>query len=381
MGQSRPFEINSFKGQALQTLTSNNQGLYDSNFEHDACGVALVATLNKKATHEIVASGLEALRNLEHRGASGSEPDSGDGAGILIQIPDEFLRDVVDFELPKNGHYAVGIVFLPQDKDGYLAAKNKIAEVALTEQINILGWREVPTNSQEIGKTAKSVMPRFEMIFIQPENKELKDSIMLLIGNITYLSKQNNQIFLCGHSMGSVLAMYTGYLMYTGKYQFKHAFLNNCYIFGSASAKWMLNESVWKSKQSNIYQFISCELRVNKTKKRLLVDCYQLEGDNEFILYPYFYYIFTENENNFMIESDSNKMNDYSIEYTAKNSQQCQKLHRWAFYVSLLQKQNSLPQKIDLNSNNTSVSRSKTYSVYRNRKKISNMSKTRNNRE
>jgi glutamate synthase (NADPH) large chain len=175
LGQSRPFEINSFKGQALQTLTSNNQGLYDSNFEHDACGVALVATLNKKATHEIVASGLEALRNLEHRGASGSEPDSGDGAGILIQIPDEFLRDVVDFELPKNGHYAVGIVFLPQDKDGYLAAKNKIAEVALTEQINILGWREVPTNSQEIGKTAKSVMPRFEMIFIQPENKELKD--------------------------------------------------------------------------------------------------------------------------------------------------------------------------------------------------------------
>ena len=213
------------------------------------------------------------------------------------------------------------------------------------------------------------------------ENKELKDSIMLLIGNITYLSKQNNQIFLCGHSMGSVLAMYTGYLMYTGKSQFKHAFLNNCYIFGSASAKWMLNESVWKSKQSNIYQFISCELRVNKTKKRLLVDCYQLEGDNEFILYPYFYYIFTENENNFMIESDSNKMNDYSIEYTAKNSQQCQKLHRWAFYVSLLQKQNSLPQNIDLNSNNKSVSRSKTYSVYRNRKKISNMSKTRNNRE
>ena len=159
----------------MQTLTSNNQGLYNSNFEHDACGVALVATLNKKATHEIVASGLEALRNLEHRGASGSEPDSGDGAGILIQIPDEFLRDVVDFELPNNGHYAVGIVFLPQKDDEYIAAKNKITEVALTEQINILGWREVPTNSNEIGKTAKSVMPRFEMIFVQPENKDLKD--------------------------------------------------------------------------------------------------------------------------------------------------------------------------------------------------------------
>jgi len=159
----------------LQTLTSNNQGLYDSSFEHDACGVALVATLNKKATHEIVASGLEALRNLEHRGASGSEPDSGDGAGILIQIPDEFLREVVSFEIPKTGHYAAGIVFLPQNEDEYLAAKNKIVEVALTEQINILGWREVPTNSQEIGKTARSVMPRFEMIFVQPENKELND--------------------------------------------------------------------------------------------------------------------------------------------------------------------------------------------------------------
>ena len=89
----------------------NRQGLYDPTFEHDACGVALVATLNKIANHEIVEKGLEALRNLDHRGASGSEPDSGDGAGILIQIPDKFLRTVVDFELPPMGEYAVGIVF------------------------------------------------------------------------------------------------------------------------------------------------------------------------------------------------------------------------------------------------------------------------------
>ena len=156
-------------------LSNNNQGLYNSSFEHDACGVALVATLNKTPTYKIVASGLEALRNLEHRGASGSEPDSGDGAGILIQIPDNFYRQVVDFELPPQGFYGVGIVFLPKDESEYKEAKEKINSVAKLEDITILGWRDVPTNPNEIGQTAQRVMPRFEMIFIQPANKKLND--------------------------------------------------------------------------------------------------------------------------------------------------------------------------------------------------------------
>ena len=156
-------------------LSNNNQGLYNSSFEHDACGVALVATLNKTPTYKIVASGLEALRNLEHRGASGSEPDSGDGAGILIQIPDDFYRQVVDFELPPQGFYGVGIVFLPKDESEYKEAKEKINSVAKLEDITILGWRDVPTNPNEIGQTAQRVMPRFEMIFIQPANKKLND--------------------------------------------------------------------------------------------------------------------------------------------------------------------------------------------------------------
>ena len=159
----------------MSNSSFTNQGLYDSSFEHDACGVALVATLNKKPTHEIVASGLEALRNLEHRGASGSEPDSGDGAGILIQIPDEFFKSVIDFQLPENSFYAAGIVFLPQDEKEYKEAKETISEVAKKENITILGWREVPTNPAELGKTAQSVMPRFEMIFVQPQDKKLKD--------------------------------------------------------------------------------------------------------------------------------------------------------------------------------------------------------------
>ena len=175
MGHRRPAKIKTLQGQILSNFTTTNQGLYDSSFEHDACGVALVATLNKKPTHEIVSSGLEALRNLEHRGASGSEPDSGDGAGILIQIPDEFLKSVVDFQLPENSFYAAGIVFLPQDETAYKAAKETISEVAKEENITILGWRVVPTNPVELGKTAQSVMPRFEMIFVQPQDKKLKD--------------------------------------------------------------------------------------------------------------------------------------------------------------------------------------------------------------
>ena len=93
------------------------QGLYDPAFEHDACGVAFVATLTGQASHEIVAMGLTALLNLDHRGASGAEPDSGDGAGILLQVPDRFLRRVIDVELPPAGEYAVGMAFLPDDDD------------------------------------------------------------------------------------------------------------------------------------------------------------------------------------------------------------------------------------------------------------------------
>jgi len=175
LGHRCPAKIKTLQGQILSNFNTPNQGLYDSSFEHDACGVALVATLNKKPTHEIVSSGLEALRNLEHRGASGSEPDSGDGAGILIQIPDEFFKSVVDFELPENSFYAAGIVFLPQDEKEYKEAKEYISDVAKKENITILGWRVVPTNPAELGKTAQSVMPRIEMVFVQPQDKKLKD--------------------------------------------------------------------------------------------------------------------------------------------------------------------------------------------------------------
>ena len=104
------------------------QGLYDGLHEHDACGVAFVATLTGVASHDIVAKAITALRNLEHRGATGAEPDSGDGAGILFQVPDRFFRAAVDFELPPARSYAVGTAFLPGDEEQVKKTRARIEE-------------------------------------------------------------------------------------------------------------------------------------------------------------------------------------------------------------------------------------------------------------
>ena len=144
------------------------QGLYDPANEHDACGVAMVATLKREAEHEIVVKALTALENMEHRGATGAEPDTGDGAGILIRIPDEFLRAVVDFNLPAVGSYASGIAFIEQGAD----VRANIEKLAKEENLIVLGWREVPVISKTLGKTAVSVMPKFEQLFLAGANGE-----------------------------------------------------------------------------------------------------------------------------------------------------------------------------------------------------------------
>jgi glutamate synthase (NADPH/NADH) large chain len=149
----------------LFSTVPSAQGLYNPADEHDACGVAMVATLNKVPSHLIVSQALTALRNLDHRGASGAEPDSGDGAGILICVPDEFYRSVVDFSLPPVGQYATGIAFIDHDFDDLPA----IVEIATQEHVKILGWRELPTDDSTLGTTALSVMPRFVQIFIAGE--------------------------------------------------------------------------------------------------------------------------------------------------------------------------------------------------------------------
>jgi glutamate synthase (NADPH/NADH) large chain len=140
------------------------QGLYDPRDEHDACGVGFVATLTGEATHTLVDQALTVLRNLEHRGATGSEPDSGDGAGILSQVPDAFFREAVGFPLPEAGHYAVGIAFLP--RDGADEAAARIDAVAAEENLTVLGWREVPVAPDLLGATARATMPVFRQVFV-----------------------------------------------------------------------------------------------------------------------------------------------------------------------------------------------------------------------
>ncbi|WP_327333419.1 glutamate synthase large subunit [Streptomyces anulatus] len=140
------------------------QGMYDPRNEHDACGVGFVATLTGVASHELVEQALTVLRNLEHRGATGSEPDSGDGAGILCQVPDAFLRAETTFELPEAGSYAVGIAFLPADDS--TEAVRTIEEIAAQEGLKVLGWRDVPVTPALLGNGARATMPEFRQVFV-----------------------------------------------------------------------------------------------------------------------------------------------------------------------------------------------------------------------
>ncbi|MTE18589.1 glutamate synthase large subunit [Streptomyces sp. TRM43335] len=142
------------------------QGMYDPRDEHDACGVGFVATLTGEASHRLVEQALTILRNLEHRGATGAEADSGDGAGILVQIPDAFFREVADLDLPEAGSYAVGTAFLPTDGTERAEAVSRIETIAADEGLTVLGWREVPVAPDLLGNGARATMPAFRQIFV-----------------------------------------------------------------------------------------------------------------------------------------------------------------------------------------------------------------------
>ncbi|MET0806756.1 MAG: glutamate synthase central domain-containing protein, partial [Lacisediminihabitans sp.] len=141
-------------------------GLYDPAREKDACGLAMVATLRGTAGHDIIDAALGALRNLEHRGAIGSDAGTGDGAGIVTQIPDEFLRAVAGVALPEVGQYVVGTAFLPVDRAEREAIKAGIEALAAQEQLTVLGWREVPVRPEGLGNLAREAMPAFEQLFL-----------------------------------------------------------------------------------------------------------------------------------------------------------------------------------------------------------------------
>ena len=142
------------------------QGLYNPAYEHDSCGVAMVADMHGRRSRDIVDKAITALLNMEHRGAQGAEPNTGDGAGILLQVPDEFLRAVVDFELPEPGSYATGIAFLPQSSRDAAAACESVAKIVEAEGLTMLGWRDVPIDDSSLGALARDAMPTFRQAFL-----------------------------------------------------------------------------------------------------------------------------------------------------------------------------------------------------------------------
>ncbi|MCL2514849.1 MAG: glutamate synthase large subunit [Microbacteriaceae bacterium] len=144
------------------------QGLYDPRSEKDACGLAMVATLRGTAGHDIIDNALNALRHLEHRGAVGSDAGTGDGAGIITQIPDAFLRAVSGLDLPPVGEYAVGNAFLPLAEAERAEFKASIEKIAAEEGLTVLGWRDVPTRPDEIGTLAREAMPAVEQLYVAP---------------------------------------------------------------------------------------------------------------------------------------------------------------------------------------------------------------------
>ncbi len=145
------------------------QGLYDPQFEHDNCGVGFVAQIKGKQTHSIIQQGLQVLVNLHHRGAVGADPNTGDGAGILIQLPHKFLSKVageLDMTLPAPGEYGVGMVFLPQEPNARYFCEGTFEKIIKEEGLDLIGWRNLPIDEKSCGLTASGTRPMVHQLFI-----------------------------------------------------------------------------------------------------------------------------------------------------------------------------------------------------------------------
>ncbi|GAG78198.1 unnamed protein product, partial [marine sediment metagenome] len=145
------------------------QGLYDPAHEHEACGVGFVASIRGESSHEVVSTGIAALVRLEHRGACGCDPETGDGAGVLFQLPDRFLRreaKTLGIALPEAGAYAVGQIFLAFDPTVARRQQAEIERLVAQEGQQVLGWREVPHRAEEIGELARASLPVIRQLFV-----------------------------------------------------------------------------------------------------------------------------------------------------------------------------------------------------------------------
>jgi glutamate synthase (NADPH/NADH) large chain len=145
-----------------------SQGMYRKEFEHDACGIGFVAQLKGKKSHSIVSQGLDVLKNMTHRGAEGADKKTGDGAGILIQVPRDFYL-IQGYPLPPAGQFGTGLVFLPQDAPEAKRCEEILLQIISEEQVNFIGFREVPRNNAVLGEISLAAEPLIKQILITAE--------------------------------------------------------------------------------------------------------------------------------------------------------------------------------------------------------------------
>ena len=193
----------------------SRQGLYDPSFEHDACGLGFVATLTRKPSHEIVSKGLEILANLTHRGAAGSDPLTGDGAGILMQIPHQLFVEEMAAEgvtLPPAGDYAVAMCFFSADPAECRHHQAILEAAVMHHRQKILGWRTPPVNVKALGPSARESMPSFRQLFIGREcSKEAFEQVLCTIRKRAGRNAHFDNFFIC--SCSSYTIVYKGLML------------------------------------------------------------------------------------------------------------------------------------------------------------------------
>ncbi|GCL59896.1 glutamate synthase large subunit [Microcystis aeruginosa] len=200
--------------------TPRKQGLYDPRFEHDACGVGFIVHKTGKKSHDIVEQALTILLNLDHRGACGAEKNTGDGAGILCQIPDLFFRKVTSnlgFTLPAAGQYGVGMLYTAPDAEIRGKSRQEFEKIAAEEGLKVLGWRDVPTDNSSLGNSAKSTEPFIEQVFIE-RDATLSDDLaferkLYVIRKRSHLNRQSFNRYWYPCSISSRTIVYKGQLM------------------------------------------------------------------------------------------------------------------------------------------------------------------------
>ena len=200
--------------------TPRKQGLYDPRFEHDACGVGFIVHKTGKKSHDIVEQALTILLNLDHRGACGAEKNTGDGAGILCQIPDLFFRKVTSnlgFTLPAAGQYGVGMLYTAPDAEIRGKSRQEFEKIAAEEGLKVLGWRDVPTDNSSLGNSAKSTEPFIEQVFIE-RDANLSDDLaferkLYVIRKRSHLNRQSFNRYWYPCSISSRTIVYKGQLM------------------------------------------------------------------------------------------------------------------------------------------------------------------------